>query len=169
MDIIDIIHRCFRCGYCKFPSDYTDFNCPSYFSYRFETFSPGGRMWLIREWLSGELKTSTRFQEILYSCATCSNCVTHCAFPDFRDMLLDVFRYAKERLIDESKVPAPVRDYLTNLYKFKNGFGIPNRKRFKWVDDEVEEFDPKKNMNIFYMWVMKAVLILWQMRCQNPL
>jgi len=26
----DIVHRCFRCGYCKFPSDYWDFNCPSY-------------------------------------------------------------------------------------------------------------------------------------------
>ena len=23
------IHRCFRCGYCKFPTDYSSFNCPS--------------------------------------------------------------------------------------------------------------------------------------------
>ncbi len=150
MKVTDILHRCFRCGYCKFPSNYEDFNCPSYVTYRFETFSPGGRMWVIREWLDGRLETSNRFKEILYSCATCSNCVNHCAFPDFRDMLLDVFRYAKEKLIDEGDVPPPVRDYLTNLYKFKNGFGIPQKKRFEWAE-EVEDYDSKKHNYLLYV------------------
>ncbi|MBA7570315.1 hypothetical protein ES708_12064 [subsurface metagenome] len=43
----DIVHRCFRCGYCKFTYDYSDFNCPSYKKFRFETYSTGGRLWLI--------------------------------------------------------------------------------------------------------------------------
>ena len=149
-ELLSIIHRCFRCGYCKFPSDYMDFNCPSYFSYRFETYSPGGRMWLIREWLNGNLDSSLRLQEILYSCATCASCVNHCLFPAFRDLLLDVFRQAKEKLIDEGKVPPSVRDYLTNLYKFKNGFGISNKKRFEWAED-VEEYDINKHEYLLYV------------------
>jgi len=36
MKYADIVHRCFRCGYCKFTSDYTDFNCPTYRKFRFE-------------------------------------------------------------------------------------------------------------------------------------
>ncbi|TFG02482.1 MAG: (Fe-S)-binding protein, partial [Promethearchaeota archaeon] len=42
----DIVHRCFRCGYCKFTYDYESFNCPSYKKHRFETYSTGGRLWL---------------------------------------------------------------------------------------------------------------------------
>jgi len=149
-ELLNIIHRCFRCGYCKFPSTYIDFNCPSYFSYRFETYSPGGRMWLIYEWINGNLSSSPRYQEILYSCATCANCINHCAFPDFRDLLLEVFRQAKEKLIEEGKVPPSVRDYLTNLYKFKNGFGISNKKRFEWADN-VEEYDSNKHEYLLYV------------------
>ena len=48
MEYAEILHRCFRCGYCKLPGNYLDLNCPSYLNYRFETFSPGGRMWLIK-------------------------------------------------------------------------------------------------------------------------
>ena len=65
----DIVHRCFRCGYCKFPADYSDFNCPSYKAFGWDTYSPGGRMWLTRAWLNGELETSPRFAEIMFSCA----------------------------------------------------------------------------------------------------
>ena len=68
MEYAEILHRCFRCGYCKLPSDYTDLNCPSYLKYRFETFSPGGRMWLLRAWLNQEINTSPRLQEIMFSC-----------------------------------------------------------------------------------------------------
>lgn len=38
----DIVHRCFRCGYCKFPGDYVDFNCPSYKSLGWDTFLQAG-------------------------------------------------------------------------------------------------------------------------------
>ena len=51
--LVDILHRCFRCGWCKFPTNYHDLNCPAYLRYRFESFSAGGRMWLIRAWLDG--------------------------------------------------------------------------------------------------------------------
>lgn len=36
------IHRCFRCGWCKLPMNFVDYNCPSYVRFRFESYSPGG-------------------------------------------------------------------------------------------------------------------------------
>ncbi len=132
MKYADIVHRCFRCGYCKFTSDYTDFNCPAYRKFRFETYSPGGRMWLIRGWLNGEIKNSERFQEILFSCATCANCVEHCVFT-FSDDLVNIFIAAREELISDGIIPPPVRDYLKNINVNGNPYKEPAAERGKWA------------------------------------
>jgi hypothetical protein len=62
MKYADIVHRCFRCGYCKFTSDYENFNCPSYRKYRFDTFARG-RMWLIRAGSLERSKTANGFRK----------------------------------------------------------------------------------------------------------
>jgi len=135
MKYAEILHRCFRCGYCKLPGNYLDFNCPAYVSFRFETFSPGGRMWLLRAWLDHRLEPSRRFQEILFSCTACRNCVEQCALPKIKDELLSAFTAGKEELVGEGKVPSAVRDCLTKLQKYGNPYGISRRKRSNWVAD----------------------------------
>jgi len=132
MKYADIVHRCFRCGYCKFTSDYTDFNCPTYRKFRFETYAPGGRMWLIRAWLNDEIKTSDRFQEILFSCATCANCVEHCVFT-FSEDLVNIFIAAREELVNEGIIPPPVRDFLKNININGNPYKEPADERGKWA------------------------------------
>jgi len=129
----DIVHRCFRCGYCKFTSDYYDFNCPSYRKFGFETYAPGGRMWLIQAWLNGEIKNSDRFQEILFSCATCANCVEHCVFT-FSDDLVNIFIAAREEMVNKGIIPPPVRDYLKNINTSGNPYKEPANERGKWAD-----------------------------------
>ena len=133
MRYADIIHRCFRCGYCKFTSDYYDFNCPSYRKFGFETYAPGGRMWLIQAWLNGEIKNSERFQEILFSCATCANCVEHCVFT-FSDDLVNIFIAAREEMVNKGIIPPPVRDYLKNINTSGNPYKEPANERGKWAD-----------------------------------
>jgi len=128
----DIIHRCFRCGYCKLTSDYTAFNCPTYIKFRFETYSPGGRMWLIRAWLNGEITNSERFQDILFSCATCANCVEHCVF-EFGEDLVNIFIAAREELINKGIIPPAVRDYLKNMSINGNPYKEPQDERGKWA------------------------------------
>lgn len=135
MDHAEILHRCFRCGYCKFPDDYTDLNCPAYLKFRFETYSPGGRMWLLRGLLNGDLQPTPRLQEILFSCATCGNCVARCAMPGFKDLLLEVFTAGKELLVQAGKVPPSVRDYLTPLLEHGNPFKMPAKKRAAWSEE----------------------------------
>lgn len=129
----DIIHRCFRCGYCKFTSDYIDFNCPTYRKFGFETYSPGGRMWLIRAWLNNEIENSERFQEILFSCATCANCVEHCVFT-FREDLVNIFMAAREELVNKGIIPPPVRDYFKNISISGNAYKQPAEQRGKWAE-----------------------------------
>jgi len=138
MKYADIVHRCFRCGYCKFTSDYTDFNCPTYRKFRFETYSPGGRMWLIRAWLNDEIKNSDRFQEILFSCATCANCVEHCVFT-FSDDLVNIFISAREEMINDGIIPPPVRDYLKNININGNPYKEPASERGKWAEGTLVE------------------------------
>jgi Fe-S oxidoreductase len=132
MKYADIVHRCFRCGYCKFTGDYKDFNCPSYRKFRFETYSPGGRMWLIRGWLNGEIRNSEHFQEILFSCATCANCVEHCVFT-FSEDLVNIFIAAREELVAEGLVPPPVRDFFKAVHVNGNPYKAPAAERGKWA------------------------------------
>jgi len=134
MEYAEILHRCFRCGYCKLPSNYLDLNCPAYLKFRFETFSPGGRMWLLRGWLDGEIKTSPRLAEILFSCATCANCVEHCVFPKFKDDILNAFIAGREELVNKGAVTPAVRDYLKAMQVHGNPYKIPEIDRGKWAE-----------------------------------
>lgn len=134
MEHAEILHRCFRCGYCKLPGSYEDLNCPSYLKFRFETFSPGGRMWLLWAWLNGDIKTSQRLSEILFSCASCANCVEHCVFPKFKEDLLKAFISGREELVNEGMVPPRVRDYLKAVNVHGNPYKLPQADRGKWAE-----------------------------------
>jgi len=134
MEHAEILHRCFRCGYCKLPGNYMDLNCPSYLKFRFETYSPGGRMWLLRAWLDGEIKTSPRLADIFFSCATCGNCVEHCVFPKFKDDILNAFLAGKSELVDQGAVPPTVRDFLKAIHVNGNPYKLPQAERGDWAD-----------------------------------
>lgn len=141
MEHAEILHRCFRCGYCKFPDNYTDLNCPSYLKYRFETYSPGGRMWLLSGLLSGELAPTERMQEIMFSCTACGNCVEQCAMTGFKDKLLLAFTAGKEMLVQDGKIPPRLRDYFTPIQTHGNPYKQSARKRDAWTDGiDVEPF-----------------------------
>ena len=145
MKYAEILHRCFRCGYCKLPGNYIDFNCPAYVAFRFETYSPGGRMWLLRAWLDEKIVLSRRFQEILFSCTACGNCVEQCALTKIKDELLLAFTAGKEALAIEGKVPPTVRDCLTKLQKYGNPYGLTGKKRADWaVGTGVEAFSDQE-------------------------
>jgi Fe-S oxidoreductase len=91
-------------------------------------------MWLLRAWLNGEIKTSPRLAEILFSCVTCANCVEHCVFPDFKDDLLNVFIAGKEELVKEGAVPPRVRDYLKAMHVHGNAYKLPAVDRGRWSE-----------------------------------
>lgn len=133
MEHAEILHRCFRCGYCKLPGNYADFNCPAYLQRRFETYSPGGRMWLLRAWLDGRIEGGPRFQDIVFTCTACGNCVVQCTLPNLKDHLLAAFTAGKQELLAKGTVPAAVRACLERVQKFGNPYGLARRKRAEWA------------------------------------
>ncbi|MGB9713599.1 MAG: (Fe-S)-binding protein [Candidatus Bathyarchaeales archaeon] len=126
------LHRCFRCGYCKFPDDFADFNCPSYSRFRFETYSTGGRLWLVRAWLNNEIGWSEHLAEIVFSCVTCKNCVEWCPMA-FSSDIVDWIVAARSDIIEKGFALPKVRDFLNNISKHGNPWGIPRSKRDEWA------------------------------------
>ncbi len=90
-------------------------------------------MWLIRAWLNGEIQNSERFQDIIFSCATCANCVEHCVFT-FSDDLVNIFIAAREEMVNTGIIPPPVRDYLKSISTSGNPYKEPADERGKWAD-----------------------------------
>jgi Fe-S oxidoreductase len=91
-------------------------------------------MWLIRAWLSGEIQTSPRFAQILYSCVACNNCKEQCVFPKFKDFLPDIFIETKAELVNEGRIPPAVRDYFKAVRTNGNPYKLPQADRGKWAE-----------------------------------
>jgi Fe-S oxidoreductase len=125
----DTIHRCFRCGYCKFPTDWTDVNnCPAYARFRLETYSCGGRLWLTRAWLNGDIQWTEHLAQILYSCTACKNCEIKCPLR-FNVDILNMITAAKSEMVELGKIPAAVKEFLENIQRQGNPYGNSRAKR----------------------------------------
>ncbi|MFW9906724.1 MAG: (Fe-S)-binding protein [Candidatus Thorarchaeota archaeon] len=131
-DYADQIHRCFRCGYCKFPSNFTDFNCPSYNRFRFESYSTGGRLWLIWAWAKGEIEWSEHLANVVFSCAACRNCVERCPMR-FNDDIVDWIISARSDMVEKGLIPPLVGEFLDNIYNYGNPWGMPRNERDTWA------------------------------------
>ena len=131
-----LVHRCFRCGFCKLTYDYSPvgFNCPMYHRFRLETYSPGGLNWLIRAALvTKSIEWTAHLSEILYSCAMCGNCVEACRF-EFHEDLLNIYRAAKEEVLESQlTVPKMVSQFLENVYLYGNEFRELRETRSDWA------------------------------------
>ncbi|MFX1377640.1 MAG: (Fe-S)-binding protein [Promethearchaeota archaeon] len=124
----NIIHRCFRCGYCKYTDDFSEFNCPSYKKFRFETYSTGGRLWLIYGILSGEIKWNEGIVNAIYACTTCGNCTENCRFDKFKDFLVDFIEAGRALVVENGFCPEKQAILLqrTNNPQYFNPYGEPN-------------------------------------------
>jgi len=132
----NLVHRCFRCGYCKLTYDYSylGFNCPMYSTRRLESYSPGGLIWLIYASLvKKEIECSEHLTDILYSCTACGNCVEQCRF-GFSGELVNIIRAAREEVIERSTVPATVSRFLTNVRTYGNPYKNLGEERGNWAE-----------------------------------
>lgn len=138
----DVIHRCFRCGYCKFPTNWMDVNnCPPYARFRMEPYSCGGRLWLTRAWLNEELDWSEHLAEILYSCTTCRNCEVKCPL-SFNVDIVNMVVAARSEMIERGKIPGAVKRFLENIDLHGNPYGSARSKRDAWMEGvEIEGYN----------------------------
>lgn len=128
MDWKDIIHRCFRCGYCKFTHDYGEVNCPSYKKYNFESYSTGGRLWLIYGLIKGEVEWNGRASDVLYACSTCGNCMENCRFDKFKHFLVDFIELGRAEAVKHGSCPEDQQKLLERTINtdYNNPYGEAN-------------------------------------------
>lgn len=144
----DMIHRCFRCGYCKFPTDWSDVtNCPAYARFRMESYSTGGRLWLIRAWVNGELEWTEHLADIVYACAACKNCVEKCPL-SFSDDIVNMVVAAKNEMVELGLLPPAVKKFLNNVQLYGNPYGISAKRRTGWM--EGKNFQPYQGQDFLY-------------------
>lgn len=136
----DQIHRCFRCGWCRFTSDFRDFNCPAYNRFRYDTYSTSGRLWLIRSWLNEEIGWSERLGEVLYSCTTCKNCVEQCPM-GFAADIVDMITGARADMVEAGHVPPRVSRFFEAVNGYGNPFKSLRSERGAWADG-VKKYAP---------------------------
>jgi Fe-S oxidoreductase len=130
----DTIHRCFRCGYCKFPVNWADVNnCPAYARFRMETYSCGGRLWLTRAWLSEEIDWTDHLAHIMFSCTACKNCEIKCPLR-FNVDILNMITAAKGEMVERGMLPANVKEFLNNIQLHGNPYGMAKAKRGEWLE-----------------------------------
>ena len=90
-------------------------------------------MWLLRASLvEKEIPWSARIANILYSCTMCRNCVQQCRF-SFNEDLVDIFKAAREDVVQEGVLPPTVSKFLTNVYLYGNPFRYPREERGDWA------------------------------------
>ncbi len=138
----DTIHRCFRCGYCKFPANWVDVNnCPPYARFRMETYSCGGRLWLSRAWLNGQIDWTEHLAEVLYSCTTCRNCEVKCPLR-FNVDIVNMVVAARGEMVEAGRLPAAVKNFLQNVELYGNPYGTGRSSRGAWAEGtEIERYN----------------------------
>lgn len=132
-EYVNQIHRCFRCGYCKFTSDYSDFNCPSYRRFRFDSYSTGGRLWLTYAWLKNEVEWSEHLAGILYSCTTCKNCVEQCPMK-FSGDIVNWIVGARSDMVEKGKIPPRVARFFEAVHGYGNPLKLLRSDRGAWAN-----------------------------------
>jgi len=114
-----------------------------------ESYSAGGRLWLIRAWLNGELQWSENLAKIVYTCASCNNCVEKCPI-SFKDDLVNMVVAAKEKMVEAGTLPSPVKDFLLNVQLRGNPYGLAAKGRADWT--ETLEIQPYHGQDyLFYV------------------
>lgn len=131
----DTIHRCFRCGYCKFPTNWMDVNnCPAYARFRMETYSCGGRLWLIKAWLSDEIEWTDHLAKIMYTCTACKNCEEKCPLR-FNVDIMNMITAVKSEMVERGLIPSQVKDFLENIQRQGNPYGTARTSRGEWIEE----------------------------------
>jgi len=86
----------------------------------------------------------------VFRCLNCRRCDVVCP------LALEVSGKTMERIkseaVEKGYTPTPIRDFLENLYKFGNPWGMSPLKRAKWAEDlEVFPFDSQKHDFLLYI------------------
>jgi Fe-S oxidoreductase len=92
---------------------------------------------MLQALLDGEIELTPRVVELAYLCTTCNWCTERCPSNSFiREVLIDIpaiLEAFRKELVERGLVLPKVKEYLRNISKYGNPWGLPREKREEWV------------------------------------
>ena len=125
-DYLDKMYYCMRCGFCRFA-------CTTLSQRDMEeTFSPRGRILLIRGLATRELEASAHVADKIYFCTTCGYCHVKCPLGLEIDKIIEAARYELVKV--GIAPPIAHKNVASKIEEEDNPFGEPRNERVKWLE-----------------------------------
>ncbi|MDI6810529.1 MAG: FAD-binding and (Fe-S)-binding domain-containing protein [archaeon] len=123
---------CLRCGYCMSV-------CPVYKNVLWESASPRGMFYFIKEFSKGNLDADERMLDIFFVCATCEKCNIVCPveIPILQRWDFTI-RPALFKGQEWYELPSMFKASFANVLEHKNAAGNPHENRVKWLPEDVK-------------------------------
>jgi Fe-S oxidoreductase len=131
-NFIEELYVCARCGYCRS-------ECPATHFFGFETYSARGKILVLKHIIEKSLGFKEDLMKNYFTCSLCSYCKSICPL---EIDLMDLFVHVRSKLVENSLVPARIKEVLENIYKYGNAWGLPRTKRSEWATDlEIKQYE----------------------------
>ncbi|MDH5482243.1 MAG: (Fe-S)-binding protein [Candidatus Bathyarchaeota archaeon] len=139
-----------KCKECKICSGY----CTVSLSLKeVETWSSKGRALIIRALQNGELLTSKKVIDILYTCTECGSCFAQC----FEDLELnEAILATRHQLAEKGLVPEVFRETSRNILEIGDPGAFSVERRLSWIKGTSFQPLPKKAEVLYWVGCMVA-------------
>jgi Fe-S oxidoreductase len=113
-EVKDSLDLCFKCSFCSG-------NCPVNEQIFWASFSPRGKMLILRSLLSGQGTLTDKVRDGLYTCTLCSNCDNTCIAGI---KVTDVLAAGRRDLYELGKAPESVNSLISTIKESGNVFDL---------------------------------------------
>ena len=128
-EVVELAYSCSQCGYCVS-------ECDQYYGRGWESQSPRGKWFFIKEYLAGREKLDQRQTNTFLACTTCQMCDARCEL----DMPIEhAWMNMRGKLVDEEKKMTfpPFEIMAASLLKERNIWANYRKDRDKWIPDDI--------------------------------
>jgi len=128
-EVAELAYSCSQCGYCVS-------ECDQYYGRGWESQSPRGKWFFIKEYLAGREKLDQRQTNTFLGCTTCQMCDSRCEL----DMPIEhSWMTMRGKLVGEEKKMTfpPFEIMAESLLKERNIWAYYGKDRDKWIPDDI--------------------------------
>jgi Fe-S oxidoreductase len=126
--IEQMLHRCIRCGNCKYVFRGYEPSCPSGEYFKFESYFASGRIWLAQAVAKNEFEMDESLVEPLFACTTCGNCEVQCLAPH-RGHIVDIIEELRSKVVESIGAHPKHIKFHDNVQATHNPYGAQHHNR----------------------------------------
>ena len=150
----DDIYNCLHCRLCTFtwkwptkegwPPGAFEPSCPAGEKFKFETFFAGGKSWLARAVLEGEVDIKDPdIVDILFACPTCANCEQQCTLEEpkvgYRHRIVAIIEALRAEYVKAGmELPGRQKAFGVHTGKEHNPYMEKHADRLNWLPSDIK-------------------------------